>query len=246
MNGTDKAALAGRPALRLAAALCFALLLGACNRTTAVVENDSYPLDYRERHPIALHEGDRTVEIFVGRLRGGLTPVQRADVLAFAQNWRHEATSGIIIHTPQGGSVGRSAAESMREVHAILAASGVPPRAIAVRPYHPDPSELASIRISYGKLTAEAGPCGLWPKDIGVSIESDHNSNRPYWNFGCASQRNFAAMVANPADLVQPRGESPNYAMRRTAVIGKYRNGDSPSGKYDDYNKGSVSDLAKQ
>jgi pilus assembly protein CpaD len=246
MNGRDKAALAGQPALRLAAALCFALLLGACNRTTATVQDDGYPLDYRERHPITLRDGDRTVEIFIGRQRGGLTPAQRADVLAFTQNWRHEATSGIIIAMPQGGSVARSAAESMREVRAIFAASGVPARAVAVRAYHSDPSEVASIRISYAKLTAEAGPCGLWPKDIGVSAESDHNLNRPYWNFGCASQRNLASMVANPADLVQPRGESPNYAVRRSVVIGKYGVGESPSGKYDDYNRGNVSDLAKQ
>ena len=34
-----------------------------------------------------------------------------------------------------------------------------------------------------------------------------YNENRPYWNLGCANQRNLAAMVANPADLVQPRGE---------------------------------------
>jgi pilus assembly protein CpaD len=45
---------------------------------------------------------------------------------------------------------------------------------------------------------------------------------------------------------VQPRGESPAYTPRRTVVLDKYRTGDSPSGKYDGYNKGNVSDLAKQ
>ena len=32
-------------------------------------------------------------------------------------------------------------------------------------------------------------------------------------------------MVANPADLVQPRAETPIYAPRRTAVMEKYRLG---------------------
>ena len=34
---------------------------------------------YRERHPITLKERQRTVEIFLGRNRGGLTPSQRAE-----------------------------------------------------------------------------------------------------------------------------------------------------------------------
>jgi pilus assembly protein CpaD len=133
----------------------------------------------------------------------------------------------------------------MREVHAILAASGIPAQSVAVRGYRPAPAALASIKISYAKLTAEAGPCGRWPRDIGISVDSDHNQNRQYWNFGCSTQRNLAAMVANPADLVQPRGEGAAYAERRSVVMEKYRKGEGPSGKYDDYTKGNVSDLAK-
>jgi pilus assembly protein CpaD len=229
--------------LRLAGMMCFALTLAACNRTVST--DQMYANDYRERHPITLHDGDRTVEIFVGRNRGGLTPAQRADVLAFAQNWRNESTSGILIQVPQSGPTSRSASESMREVHAILAASGVPAQSVAVRGYRPAPAALASIRISYAKLVAEAGPCGRWPKDIGISVDSEHNQNRQYWNFGCATQRNLAAMVANPADLVQPRAETAAYADRRSVVLDKYRKGETPSGKYDDYTKGNVSDLAK-
>lgn len=247
MLGTETAAPAARVALRLAAALIGALTLAACNRTTTTTAEQPYPYDYRERHPITLREGERTVEIFVGRKRGGLSPVQRADVLAFAQNWRNESTSGIVIDVPQSPAYARSAGESMREVHSILAASGVPAQAVAVRGYRPAAAALASIKISYARLAAEAGPCGRWPKDIGISIESDHNLNRPYWNFGCATQRNLAAMVANPTDLVQPRGEAPIYAPRRTTVIDKYRTGESPSGKYENYeSKGNISDLGKQ
>ena len=38
------------------------------------------------------------------RNRGGLTPAQRADVLAFAQLWRREATGGIIVDVPQANA----------------------------------------------------------------------------------------------------------------------------------------------
>jgi pilus assembly protein CpaD len=228
--------------LRGVALAALSVMLAGCYQT-APVQQAYYPNDYRERHPITLQEGDRTVDIFIGSKRGGLTPLQRADVLAFANSWRRDSTSGIVVELPQGPAA-RAASDALREVHAIFAAAGVPPQAVSTRSYRPAAS-LASIKLSYSKLTAHVGPCGQWPQDIGVSVESDHNLNRPYWNFGCASQRNLASMVADPADLVQPRGESPAYAPRRGAVIEKSRTGAPPSGTYDGY-KGNVSDLAKQ
>jgi pilus assembly protein CpaD len=237
----------GRTARRLALVAGLAglsSLLGGCYQTQ-VAQKAPYPVDYRERHPITLKEGEHTVQIFVGRNRGGLTPSQRADVLAFAQEWRHEATSGIVVDVPHGGPTDRAAHDSLREIHSILNASGVPRRAVYVRTYLPAPSSLASIKIHYSKLTAHAGPCGLWPHDLGPDFDSTYNQNRPYWNLGCATQRNLAAMVADPADLVQPRGETPAYEARRSVAIDKWRQGTNPSGAYVGYDKAKISDLGK-
>jgi pilus assembly protein CpaD len=219
-------------------------LLAGCYQTP-VAQPSPYPVDYRERHPITLKEGEHTVEVFIGRNRGGLTPSQRADVLAFAQAWRHEAMSGIIIDVPHGGPIDRAAADSLREIRSILNASGVPQRAVYVRSYHPSGSSLATIKIHYSKLVAHAGPCGLWPHDLGPTADLNYNENRPYWNLGCATQRNLAAMVANPADLVQPRGETPAYEARRSIALDKWRQGQNPSGTYEGYDKVKISDVGK-
>jgi pilus assembly protein CpaD len=235
-----------RPVVHVAAVAGLAAMLGGCYQSTGVAQHTPYPFDYRERHPITLREGDRTVEIFVGRNRGGLTPAQRADVLAFAQQWRREGTSGVMIDVPKAGPSARAAADSMREVHAILNASGVPAKAVYIRGYRPAPAALASIKLRYAKLTAEAGPCGQWPHDIGPSLDGNDFENRPYWNLGCATQRNLAAMVDNPADLVQPRGEAPVYESRRSVAIDKYRRGVDPSGTYSKlYDQGRISDVGK-
>jgi pilus assembly protein CpaD len=234
-----------RVARRLLAAAAFAALLGGCYQTP-VAQETSYPTDFRERHPITLKEGVHTVEVFLGRNRGGLTPIQRADVLAFGQEWKHEATSGIIIDVPHGGPTDRAAADSLREIYSIFAASGIPRRAIYVRSYHPSSASLASIKINYSKLIASAGPCGLWPHDLGPSLDKSYDENQPYWNLGCATQHNLAAMIDNPADLVQPRGETPAYEARRSVAIDKWRKGDNPSGTYSaDYDKAKISDLGK-
>src|SRR3981189_2721194 len=125
-------------AYRIAGALVgLAVVLGACTHTDEVV-TASVPDDYRLRHPIAIHEADRSVVIFVGHGRGGLSASQRADVLGLAQIWLREGTGAIVADVPVGTPNARAAADAFREVRKLLAAGGVPPRGIAVRHYHPD------------------------------------------------------------------------------------------------------------
>ncbi len=233
-----------RSALRLLVAGGLAATLAGCYYQTEAQQN-AYPTDYRQRHPITVREGVQSVEVLIGRSRGGLTASQRADVMAFAQAWRHEAGSGIIIDEPRGGPTDHAAADSIREIRSIFAAIGVPPNAIYVRNYKPAPSSLASIRLNYSKLVAEAGPCGQWPRDIGPSFESGFAENQPYWNLGCASQRNLASMIDNPADLVQPRGEIPAWSPRRSAAIDHWRKGENPSGSYVGYDVGKITDIGR-
>ncbi|HXW26041.1 MAG TPA: CpaD family pilus assembly protein [Xanthobacteraceae bacterium] len=221
-----------------------AAALAGCSTYRTVV--DDYPEDARIRHPISIREGDRTLELFVGVSRGGLTPTQQADVLAFAHAWRREASGGILIDVPSGTPNARAALGAAGEVRSILANAGVSPQAVATRRYRPaTPIKFATLRVSYPKMIAEAGPCGLWPKDLGPSIDGTDASNHAYWNFGCTAQRNLAAMVDNPADLVEPRGETPAYAARRVFVLDKYRKGEPTATRNPDADKAKISDIGK-
>ncbi len=234
-------------AFRIAGALIgLAAALGACTHTDDVL-TASVPNDYRQRHPIAIQEADQSVVIFVGHARGGLSVSQRADVMGLAQTWLREGTGAISADLPVATPNARAAADSFREIQALLAAAGVPPRGIVVRRYHPDdPRQMATIRLKYPKISAVAGPCGLWPEDLGPSIKNkSYFENKQYYNFGCANQRNLAAMVDNPSDLVQPRPETPAYTARRTAAFEKYRKGEPTSILYPDAEKAKLSDTGK-
>jgi pilus assembly protein CpaD len=234
-------------ALRIAGALVgLAVVLGACRHTEDEV-TASVPDDYRQRHPIAIQEADRSVVIFVGHARGGLSASQRADVVGLAQTWLREGTGAINADLPVDTPNARAAADSFREIQALLAAAGLPPRGIIVRRYHPeDPRQMATIRLSYPKISAVAGPCGLWPDDLGPSIKNkSYYENKSYYNFGCAYQRNMAAMIDNPSDLVQPRSETPAYTVRRTEAFEKYRKGSPTATAYPDGEKAKLSETGK-
>jgi pilus assembly protein CpaD len=224
-----------------------AVFLGACNTDQQVAGVPSVPPDYRMRHPISIKEADRTLELFMGSNRGALTPSQRADILSFAQRWRREASGGVIVELPAGSTNARAAADALPEIRSILAASGVPPQGIVVRNYPGDARTFATVRIIYPAIVAQAGPCGLWPKDIGPSANREYFENQPYWNLGCSSQQNLAAMVDNPADLVQPRGETPNYMPRRTVVVEKYRAGAATVTTYSNASatEGRITDIGQ-
>jgi pilus assembly protein CpaD len=234
-------------ALRIAGALVgLAVVLGACTHTDEAV-TASVPDDYRLRHPIAIQEANESIVIFVGHARGGLSAPQRADVMGLAQTWLKEATGAISADVPVDTPNARTAADSLREIQALLISAGVPPRGFVVRRYHPDdPRQLAAIRLSYSRISAVAGPCGLWPEDLGPSIKNKgYFENRPYYNFGCANQRNMAAMIDNPSDLVQPRPETPAYTIRRSEAFEKYRKGASTSTIYPEGDKAKLSDVGK-
>jgi pilus assembly protein CpaD len=234
--------------LRMLSALVgLSAALGACTQTGGEIVTASVPVDYRQRHPIAVHEGDHSIVVFVGHGRGGLSASQRADVAGLAQTWVKEGTGAIVADVPVDTPNARAAAASFREIQAVLAAGGVPARGITLRHYRPDdPRTFATIRLSYPRIAAVAGPCGLWPEDLGPSVDDySYNQNKPYYNFGCTMQRNLAAMIDNPADLEQPRPESPAYTARRTAAFEKYRKGESTATSYPDAEKAKLSDTGK-
>ncbi len=76
-----------------------------------------------------------------------------------------------------------------------------------------------TITLAYDKVAAVApDECRFWNKDITRRAEVD-----PYPNFGCASQRNLANMVADPTDLVVPKVETDRSSDRRATTYKQYQ-----------------------
>jgi len=238
-----------RARLLIAAMVGLSLVLGACSETTGSVATTpaSVPEDYRLRHPITVQEANRSIVLFVGHARGGLSTAQRDDVAGLARSWVAEGTGAIVVDVPVNTPNARAAESAYHEARAVLEAGGVPGNGIRLHRYTPDdPRTLATVRLTFSRMTAVAGPCGVWPEDLGPSTrDPSYMENKSYYNFGCAYQRNMAAMVANPSDLVQPRAETPAYMARRTEGFEKYRKGATTATEYPEADKAKLSDAGK-
>ena len=100
-------------------------MLGACN-TTGDIVTQTVPTDYRQRHPIAVQEAKKSIVIFVGKARGGLSAAQHADVAGIARDWVREGTGSVIVDVPSDAANSRAAAATYHEIRSVLASGGVP------------------------------------------------------------------------------------------------------------------------
>src|SRR5882724_12657893 len=121
---TNRTAIDRLRAPRLLGAVAgLSVALGACTYTGVEVVTASVPSDYRLRHPIAIQEANRSIVVFVGHARGGLSGPQRTDVAGLAKIWLREGTGAIIADVPAGTANARAADAAYREIRSILAAS---------------------------------------------------------------------------------------------------------------------------
>ncbi|MCT4655808.1 MAG: CpaD family pilus assembly protein [Cohaesibacter sp.] len=223
-----------RRALALSAG---ALILMGCESKNI---RDARPDDYRLRHPITLEQSAATIDIPVGVHSEQLTPSSRSAIRSYARDFHLDRAAVIQVMVPSGSGNESSAGYMAKQVRTELMRSGVKSSQIDMITYPATGGKDAPIRLAYPKMEAKVPECGTWPDDFGQI-----SSNRSYFNFGCATQKNLAASVANPQDLIQPRGWDPRDSGRRSQQMEDYRKG-SPTWSEDlGNNIGSSSEVSK-
>jgi len=148
-----------------------------------------------------------------------MTGWQRDTLLGFLDGYDKSAAPALTIATPIGSANEVAATAAARDFARLAIASGIKRDRIVVTSYQSvSPEASAPIRVSYISVRAQTDKCGRWPEDILETSENKH-----YADYGCSSQNNLAAQLANPADLLGPRKSSDIDAENRGAVIDVYR-----------------------
>ncbi|WP_284727922.1 CpaD family pilus assembly protein [Sphingomonas psychrolutea] len=203
-----------------------AAILSGCGTNPDRMNTGSIPDDYRTRHPITLTEVEHTLDIPVASGDREITIGMSDAVGGFAADYLSSSSGTIQILLPQGSPNAAAAAHMRKQIRQALITRGVAAPRIIETSYQADASgDAAPVRLSYVAITAVTNPCGQWPEDL----QDNTFSNKNWQNFGCATQANLAAQIANPMDLVTPRAQAPIDATRRSTVIGLYRQGKNTS-----------------
>lgn len=221
----------GRPRRRAVAVinlpfvLLFATAIGGCMYEHRSPEVAGWSvIEPSQRHPIMVSEQPTTLPLKVPYGSAGLTPMQRAQLIEFAERYRatDAGNSRLVIFAPSGGRNDVAVMAAVADIREILRDSGFDDASVMVDPVPAGRNAQPSIRVSYLKFVAEAPECGQWNTNL-----ADNRQNLGTPNIGCATQANLAAMIANPADLLGPRTVTPRSSERRDQAWDKYVKGDS-------------------
>jgi pilus assembly protein CpaD len=208
-----------------------ATLLSACDRH---IVTSSIPEDYRQRHQIGLTRANETMEIFIGRTAKGLDHRQAEDVRGFGRDYMQTGEGPLVAYLPTGVD-GRQVSAGLAGIRSALAGGGASGR-LHIAHYHPESPAAAPIKLTFAKLKAgTATHCSYTDGDLLPTTWKASNSNSSAYNFGCAYQKNLAAQINDPRDLVRARQEGPIDVERRTTGIERIRENEAqelkPGGK---------------
>jgi pilus assembly protein CpaD len=223
-------------------AISVILPLAACGLPLAgcggdrVIATATTPPDYRARHPIVIGESDYSLDLFPTGPGGSLDSRSIDRLRDFAQRYRDLGHGQVTVLVPSGGPYNPAQSASLGYIRQIFGGRGL----LAVAPYPvTDPSLASPVRLSFEGIKARLPHrCGDWPSDLASGSSAQGWDNKTYWNFGCANQNAMAAQVADPRDLVGPRGERPADTNMRIRAIENVRKGVDPGTKWETKNSG--------
>lgn len=191
-------------------------VLAACASPPSVENGPVNPLARTpvEQYPATFVQGADEILLAPS---GSLSANQAAALGELVMRWREDGEAGPITVTsaPSGPAHDTAAAAAQ-----ALISYGVPSLAVQVAAAPPIGPAAEPVRVSFARLEAVIPDCSTRWGNLTATKD-----NTVHAGFGCAVSSNFAAQVANPRDLLQPRNGAPADGDRRADVVDKYRKG---------------------
>lgn len=200
-----------------AAAVSVMLLTGSCAQP--MFNDETVMADGAVNHPIRVEPSYEAIKVSFSGAGSSLMPDDDARLGDFVQDYLSHGNGSISVSVPEGPG----SADSIRYFGERLASMGVQRSAILVGTHDAANGDMR-VEIGYMGYVAHTDPCGDWTQNL-----DDTGNNLPAPDFGCSVQNNIAAMVADPRDLMGPRGMSQADAVRRNTVVTNYEKGEITS-----------------
>lgn len=195
-----------------------ALLAASC---AGPFNGPQHALTIQEEHPISVDSQTVTLTIDADQTASDISDMDRARLRAFADAYMIDGHGPLTITAPSGSGGDFDAHEAAADIRKALHDAGVPWSMIAGATYRTGAAAGSEqLIISYTHYVATPSECGLWS---GIRARDYRNLRSP--NMGCATMNNYAAMIADPHDLIEPADISPRDGEAVVRSIELYREG---------------------
>ncbi len=237
MPSTLKASTASLARIMVPLAALSLSLMGCTHDDIGIQQPRPELVNPAQRHPILVSQTPTSLAVHVPAGSSGLTHKARADVLEFASKFRSTdaGDSRLVIQAPSGSSNEIAAMNAVQQIRGLLSDNGFAESAISVEAFDATAHSQPAVKVSYMRYIAEGPECGNWATNVAYEPQ-----NLPMTNTGCANQRNLAAMIANPADLLGPRTQTARSGERRDVVWDKYQKGEASASQKNEDGKVST------
>jgi len=220
----------------LLVSLAAALALGACSLGQ---NGPLQAISVKQTHPIAVDEQAASLMLHVQPDSVSLSGDDMGRLSAFARQYKDRGNGPMVMSIPTGAPNRGAASRAAAEVETFLDGLAIGPSKLRLSHYRASGAASdAPLILSFAQYVATPSPCGNWSDDYAFNPNNTRSAN-----FGCASQNNLAVMVADPGDLVAPRGMTPADAQRRDVVLERYRAGETTQTERADEESGASSEV---
>jgi pilus biogenesis lipoprotein CpaD len=177
---------------------------------------------YEKRHEIKLTKTDSSLEIPIVD-SGYISQAEEANIKSFLYKYDNYGKSNLIITAPEVGVEAGTARALLKQIVNIAQKVGIKKDSIKLGTYQALDNNNLVVRMNFETITAKAPDCsGSWSKNLADAYHNDLSKGH-----GC-TRKNFAAMIADPEDIVRMRDMGIGNAARRVDIFDKYVAGATP------------------
>lgn len=200
-----------------AAALTLPVVLTGCAKSMQTLPT------YNQIHKLTVAETVERMELYVRPQGLDLSARDRSAMQGFVNLYANEGDGGMYLNVPSNAAGAPGMTQARAEIQNLLLRSGLSSTPLQTGQYQVPPNAPAPLVLSFRRLAMQPINCGL-SGDL-----TRTSNNQAYYNFGCANQANFAAMIGDPRQLIEPYAATSPNATRRTIGFDKYVEGTDPS-----------------
>ena len=197
----------------------FVVLLAGFAAACVGRPNVDLPIDNWD---ITVRETRETLEVSADVDQFTLPDADLGRVAAFAEAYIELGHGVVTVALPAGADNSASAVQAGAQVRQALAKQGVSFQQIDGAAYDARGFLEPPVLVMFTRYEAVAPDCHTrWDSYTRTA------RNRNTHNFGCATQANLAAMIADPRDLIQSTPAGPRDPLRGANVLDRYRAGET-------------------
>lgn len=194
-----------------------AALLSACAPSIPTV------MSYDAQHPVQIAETVERLELYVRPNGMNLSARDRAAMKRFINQYGIDGDGSMFLNIPNTAAGAPAMRAAQAEIQNMMTQSGLAYAPIQTGQYGAAPGAPAPLVLSFRRLAVVPQNCLLNDNMVRTS------NNQPWGNFGCSTQTNFARMVDDPRQLLEPYARGESLAQRREVGFEKYVEGKDPS-----------------